>query len=75
MGFTLWAVQLVLAMTLEYDFHVHGLSELRTTWLLHTAYPLTLEQCVLFDVVVYRRANIDDEVALWAAALERLFEL
>ena len=53
-------LQLVLAITFEYDFQVHGHSgDLVEAGGRHTAYPVTSEHCDLSEVVVYRRANID----------------
>ena len=62
---------------------VSSLSSLRLT--VHPQFfrPVTFESqrltnesllvCVVFEAVVYRRANIDEEFAQRAAALERLF--
>ena len=59
--------------TLEHtlDLHCHPVG---SSWHSQsTAHPFTPEHCVVFDVVVYRRANIDEEFAQRAAAPERHF--
>ena len=59
--------------TLEYslDLHCHSVG---SSWHSQsTAYPFTPEHYVVFEVVVHRRANIDEEFARWAAAPERYF--
>ena len=59
--------------TLEYhlDLHCHSVG---SSWHSQsTAYPFTPEHHVVFEAVVFRRANIDEEFAQRAAAMERLF--
>ena len=41
-----------------FQFHVHS-EDLDCSWQRHMAYPFTPKQCVVFEVVAYRRANID----------------
>ena len=61
-------------MELELEFRVYVFPEgLYSSWQWYTAYLPTPEHCVVFEAVVYRRANIDEEFAQRAAALERLF--
>ena len=45
-------------LELELQFHVHS-EDLDCSWQRHMAYPFTLEQCVVFEVLGYRRTCID----------------
>ena len=45
-------------LELVFQFHVHS-DYLECSWQRHMAYPFTPKQCVVFEVVVYRRSNID----------------
>ena len=61
-------------MQLELEFRVLVVPKgLDSSWQGFTASLFTPEHCVVFEAVVYRRANIDEEFARWAAAPERYF--
>ena len=61
-------------MELELEFRVYVFPEgLDSSWQWYTACLPTPERCVVFEVVVERRAKIDEEFARWAAAPERYF--
>ena len=46
-----------------FQFHVHS-EDLDCSWQRHVAYPFTPEQCVVFEVVGYRRTYIDVVIRL-----------
>ena len=71
----LFSLQCTCLVELELEFRVQVFPEgSDSSWHYFTAASLfTPEHCVVFEAVVYRRANIDEEFAQRAAALERLF--